>query len=124
MHEIEGSWSWGFIRVGCLGLLAEAIWRYDMSDIYEELIERSQDWQDALERALANSSDAEISVPYRLVAFAFPSAKPNEHFFDVPSIDQDWFIPWAKDRGWKVRLANEKTTEETRKLPPVHFIKE
>jgi len=94
-----------------------------MKEKHKEWIDRSGEWQAALEEALSNANSTDLLVSHKKVAFAFPSAKPNSRSFDFPSIDTQWLRTWATERGWEVDFAKEKTTEINEKWPPVRFTK-
>lgn len=94
-----------------------------MNEKYSDWNNNSQNWRDELERALEKYGANDVVTQYTNVAFAFPSNEPNPHFFDYPLIDQERFIHWAESNGWKVQMAPEMASDESKHSPPVRFTK-
>lgn len=94
-----------------------------MSSAYEKCIGESSQLQSKLEKQLARKESNDVITHYENVAQAFPSTTPNPYSFDIPRIDHDLLIPWAKARGWNVKLAPEGANEGSENMPPVRFIR-
>ena len=94
-----------------------------MSSAYESCIGDSPEYQEALERQLKNQESDDVITHYESVARAFPSTSVNPHSFDIPLIDYETLRPWAKDRGWDVKLAPEISSIGEEGMPPVRFNK-
>ena len=94
-----------------------------MTDKYDKWINDSQRWLNALQDKLDRHRGTDIVAMHSDVAFAFPSRNPHPYSFDLPRIDDNALLEWAKSKGWKVLLAHELATEKENGVPPVRFIK-
>jgi hypothetical protein len=94
-----------------------------VSNAYESCIGESLRWQSELEKQLANQESDDVITHYESIARAFPSTTPNSYSFDIPQIDYETLIRWAKERGWDVKSAPENASEGNENMPPVRFIK-
>lgn len=94
-----------------------------MGSAYERCIGESSRWQSELEKHLEHQESDDVITHYESVARAFPSTEPNPYSFDILRIDYNSLKPWAKKRGWDVKLAPESASEGNEHMPPVRFIK-
>ncbi|MCE8033915.1 MAG: hypothetical protein LPK20_11595 [Halomonas sp.] len=81
----------------------------------------SQDWQHALDQALAAHGGPNALALYPHVAFAFPSSSPNPYTREYPLLDYRELKEWANSRGWRVRPAPERAPDGEKYSPPVRF---
>ncbi len=75
-----------------------------MNKDYDHWINNSQVKQDDLERELRKHGGSDVAVEYTKVAFAFPSAAPNQYFLEEPAIDPKSLAHWAESKGYKVEF--------------------
>jgi len=76
-----------------------------------------------LEKQLTNEESDDVITHYESVARAFPSTTPNFYSFDIPQIDHESLMRWAKERGWDAKLAPKNASEGSEHMPPVRFIR-
>ncbi|EPC01982.1 hypothetical protein L861_20230 [Litchfieldella anticariensis FP35 = DSM 16096] len=81
-------------------------------------------WQSALDRALAAHDDVVALAHYSHVANAFPSSSPNPYTQEHPLLDYRKLKAWAIHRGWYVRPAPERASQEEKYRPPVRFTRQ
>lgn len=80
----------------------------------------SQQWQRALDLALAAHDKESATAYYTYIALAFPSATRSTRDA-CPLLDYRSLKAWALARGWQVRPAPERAAHNEKHRPPVRF---
>jgi hypothetical protein len=91
-----------------------------MTDVYDRLIKKAPECQDALERKLKRGGSS-VLVEHKEVVSAFPKNVENQNFFDEGVIDTKWLANWAESKGYK-KPKFEPVSKDDRR-PPVRFTK-